>query len=54
MDFVRHFRDVLIALEASRADATLVTENLNDFERWKSMLQSANETLKLFSSSLLT
>jgi len=53
MDFVRCFRDLLIALEASRADATLVTENLDDFERWKSLLQSANKTLKLFSPSNL-
>jgi len=53
MDFVRHFRDLLIALEASRADATLVTENLDDFERWKSLLQSADKRLKLFSPSLL-
>ena len=54
MDFVRHFRDLLIALEASRAHATLVTENLDDFERWKGLLQSASKTLKLFSPSLLS
>ena len=53
MDFVRHFRDLLIALEASRADATLVTENFDDFERWKSLLHSANKTLRLFCPSLL-
>ena len=53
MDSVKHFRDLLIALEASRADATLVTENLDDFERWKSLLRSANKTLKLFSPSFL-
>lgn len=54
MDFVRHFRDLLIALEASRADATLVTENVDDFERWKGLLLSARKTLKLFSPSPLT
>ena len=54
MHFVRrHLRDLLIALEASRAHATLVTENLDDFERWKGLLQSASRTLKLFSPSLL-
>ena len=54
MDFVRHFRDLLIALEASSAEATLVTENVDDFERWKGLLLSARKTLKLFSPSLLT
>ena len=54
MDFVGHFRDLLIALEASRADATLVTENVDDFERWKGLLLSARKNLKLFSPSLLT
>jgi len=53
MDFARHFRDLLIALEASRANATLVTENLDDFKRWKSLLQSTSKTLRLFCPSLL-
>jgi predicted nucleic acid-binding protein len=48
MEFIHHFRDLLIALEAVRAGATLVTENLRDFARWKSLLASANRTLKLF------
>jgi len=48
MDVVQHFRDVLIALEAARAGATLVTENAGDFIRWRSLLRSANQTLKLF------
>jgi predicted nucleic acid-binding protein len=48
MDFVRHFRDLLIALEAARAGATLVTENARDFSRWKSLLASTRKTLKLF------
>ncbi len=47
MDFVSHFRDVLIALEAVRAGATLVTENVEDFARWRSLLASARQTLKL-------
>ncbi len=48
MDFVRHFRDLLIALEAVQAEATLVTENARDFARWRSLLASARKTLKLF------
>lgn len=48
MDFVGHFRDLLIILEAARADATLVTENFGDFERWKRLLASTGKTLKLF------
>jgi predicted nucleic acid-binding protein len=51
MDFVRHFRDLLIALEAVRAGAILVTENARDFARWKSLLTSTRKTLKLFQSS---
>jgi len=51
MDFVRHFRDLLIAAEAVRAGATLVTENFGDFARWKSLLVPARKTLKLFKPS---
>ena len=51
MDFVHHFRDLLIALEAIRAGATLVTENGADFARWKSALMSAGKPLKLLSLS---
>jgi predicted nucleic acid-binding protein len=51
MDLVHHFRDLLIALEAVRAQATLVTENVADFVRWKSLLASAGKTLKLFNPS---
>src|SRR5215470_12275174 len=51
MDFVRHFRDLLIAVEAARAEATLVTENVRDFVRWRSILASARKTLKLFDPS---
>lgn len=51
MDFVRHFRDVLIAMEALRSGATLVTENFADFARWRSLLSSARQTLKLFKAS---
>lgn len=48
IDFVHHFRDLLIALEAVRAKATLVTENARDFARWKSLLASSRKILKLF------
>ena len=51
MDFVHHFRDLLIALEAVRAQATLVTENVADFVRCKSLLASARKTLKFFNPS---
>ena len=51
MDFVRHFRDLLIALEAARAGATLVTENLEDFSRWKSLLRSSKQSLELLNPS---
>jgi predicted nucleic acid-binding protein len=54
LDFARHFRDVLIALEAVRAGATLVTENVTDFARWKSLLASARRTLKLFNPAAAT
>lgn len=47
MDFVRHFRDILIALESVRAQATLVTENYRDFVRWKRLLAITGKTLKL-------
>lgn len=48
IDFAGHFRDALIALEAVRAGATLVTENVRDFARWKALLVSARRNLKLF------
>jgi predicted nucleic acid-binding protein len=51
MDFVRHFRDLLIAVEAARAAATLVTENVGDFTRWRSILASTKKTLRLFKPS---
>jgi len=51
MDFVRHFRDLLIAVEAARTGATLVTENVEDFVRWRSLLASARKTLKVFNPS---
>jgi predicted nucleic acid-binding protein len=54
MGFVRHFRDLLIALEAVHAGATLVTENARDFARWKSLLTSTRKTLKLFKPSKTT
>jgi predicted nucleic acid-binding protein len=51
MDFVRHFRDLLIASEAIRTGAILVTENSRDFARWKRLLVSARKALKLFRPS---
>jgi predicted nucleic acid-binding protein len=48
MNFARHFRDLLIAVEVVRAGATLVTENTVDFTRWKSLLASSRRILKLF------
>jgi predicted nucleic acid-binding protein len=48
IDFVHHFRDLLIAVEAVRARATLVTENARDFARWRSLLASSRKVLKLF------
>jgi predicted nucleic acid-binding protein len=49
--FAHHFRDVLITIEALSAGATLVTENMRDFARWKSLLASGRENLKLFDAS---
>lgn len=54
MDFVRNFRDLLISVEAMRVGATLVTENLRDFTRWKSLLASTRKSLKLFRPSNTT
>jgi predicted nucleic acid-binding protein len=51
IDFVHHFRDLLISLEAVRAKATLVTENARDFARWTSLLVSSGKSLKLFHPS---
>jgi predicted nucleic acid-binding protein len=51
MDFVSHFRDLLIASEAMRTGATLVSENSRDFARWKSLLVPSRKTLKLFNPS---
>jgi predicted nucleic acid-binding protein len=51
MDFAHHFRDVLIAEEAVRAGATLVTENLKDFERWRGLLGARKKRLRLFDPS---
>lgn len=51
MDFAKHFRDLLIAAEVVRLGATLVTENVADFARWRSILASSRKTLKLFSTA---
>ena len=54
MEFVQPFRDLLIAMEVVRAGATLVTENVRDFSRWRSLLASARKSLKLFNPSQAT
>jgi predicted nucleic acid-binding protein len=51
MDFIDHFRDLLVAEEAVRARATLVTENVADFARWKSLFASVRKPLKVFNPS---
>jgi predicted nucleic acid-binding protein len=51
MDFSNHFRDLLIAHEAVRGGATLVTENVRDFSRWRFLLGAAGQTLRLFDPS---
>lgn len=51
IDFLNHFRDLLIAVEAVQARATLVTENARDFVRWRSLLASSRKILKLFHPS---
>jgi len=51
VDFVRHFRALLIALEAARAGATLVTQNVRDFARCRAILASSAKTLKLLKPS---
>jgi predicted nucleic acid-binding protein len=48
LQMVNHFRDILIALEAARNGATLVTENARDFLRWRKLLRSAGCDLRLF------
>jgi predicted nucleic acid-binding protein len=48
IDFAHHFRDLLIAGEAVKARATLVTENTRDFARWRSLLAPSRKILKLF------
>jgi predicted nucleic acid-binding protein len=51
LDFARHFRDALIAVEAVQAGATLITENVRDFNRWKALLAASNQTLKIFKAT---
>ncbi len=51
INFAHHFRDLLIAAEAVRARATLVTENAGDFARWRSLFASSRKILKLFHPS---
>jgi predicted nucleic acid-binding protein len=43
-----HFRDVLIALEAVKNGATLMTENAQDFHRWQGLLRGAGQRLRVF------
>jgi predicted nucleic acid-binding protein len=42
------FRDILIALEAAKNAATLVTENARDFLRWQKLLRPTGRDLRLF------
>ena len=46
--YADHFRDILIALEASRHGATLVTVNVRDFARWQRLLRASGYKLKIF------
>jgi predicted nucleic acid-binding protein len=48
-----HFRDVLIALEAVKKGATLITENARDFHRWRGLLRSAGQRLRVFDLRVL-
>ena len=50
-DFAHHFRDLLIAAEAVRTRATLVTENAGDFARWRTLFASSRKILKVFHPS---
>jgi predicted nucleic acid-binding protein len=43
-----HFRDILIALEAVRHQATLLTENIQDFLRWQKVLRASGRNLAVF------
>jgi len=52
MDFSRHFRDALIALEAVHSGATLLTENTKDFTRWQTLLAKSGQTFKFIRPSL--
>jgi hypothetical protein len=45
---VNHFRDILIALEAAKNGAILVTENARDFLRCQKLLRSTGRDLRLF------
>ena len=42
-----HINDILIALSAVRASATLVTENTIDMERWQKMLRRSGKLLNI-------
>jgi len=42
-----HINDILIALCAVQAGATLVTENVSDMERWKRMLGRSGKTFRI-------
>jgi predicted nucleic acid-binding protein len=47
VDFAQHFRDALIAQEAARHGATVVTENVKDFARWKTVMAAGGKVLKV-------
>ncbi len=46
--FTYHFRAILIALEAVRHRATLMTENARNFLRWRRLLRANQQDLKVF------
>lgn len=48
-----HFRDLLIALEATKNKATLMTENARDFVRWQKLLRSTGQNLTVFDARKL-
>ena len=48
MDFVRHFRNGLIVLEAQRHGAMVVTENVGDFGRLQALLGARGKRIRVW------